>query len=200
VADASQQRRGPANCAAVGRLAHSHRGGRGERLQRDGGAARPGESAPQRDDAGGRGVARRVGDPGGDDVGRDAGAAPGPESGGERGRALDGDGGVEPGLAGSVGGVGDPEGVGREQGPTGSPRAESDAGRAGTGFWADFVLIPCRDGKVRRGSPKPEVFPLADGFPNRVGVLRGAGNAIVPQVAAEFVRAYLEVEAEGGVS
>ena len=27
---------------------------------------------------------------------------------------------------------------------------------------------------------------------NRVGTLRGAGNAIVPQVAAQFIRAYLE--------
>lgn len=30
-----------------------------------------------------------------------------------------------------------------------------------------------------------------------MGLLRGAGNAIVPQVAAEFVKAFLEVEAEG---
>jgi hypothetical protein len=27
-----------------------------------------------------------------------------------------------------------------------------------------------------------------------VGLLRGAGNAIVPQVAAEFIRAFLEAE------
>jgi hypothetical protein len=33
-----------------------------------------------------------------------------------------------------------------------------------------------------------------------VGLLRGSGNAVVPQVAAEFVRAFLEVEAEGGVA
>jgi DNA (cytosine-5)-methyltransferase 1 len=32
---------------------------------------------------------------------------------------------------------------------------------------------------------------LAHGVPNRVGTLRGAGNAIVPQVAAEFVRAVM---------
>ena len=30
-------------------------------------------------------------------------------------------------------------------------------------------------------------FPLAESIPNRVGLLRGAGNAIVPQVAAEFI-------------
>jgi hypothetical protein len=36
-------------------------------------------------------------------------------------------------------------------------------------------------------------FPLTNAkIPGRVGILRGAGNAIVPQVAAEFVAAYLE--------
>jgi hypothetical protein len=34
---------------------------------------------------------------------------------------------------------------------------------------------------------------LVDGLSRgRVGLLRGAGNAIVPQVAAEFVRVYME--------
>ncbi len=50
--------------------------------------------------------------------------------------------------------------------------------------------IPCRDGKWR--PTQPGLFPLAHGVPNRVGTLRGAGNAIVPQVAAEVVKAYLE--------
>jgi DNA (cytosine-5)-methyltransferase 1 len=36
---------------------------------------------------------------------------------------------------------------------------------------------------------EPLLFPLADGLPNRVGALRGAGNAIVPQVAAAFIKA-----------
>ena len=36
-------------------------------------------------------------------------------------------------------------------------------------------------------------FPLAPKLPGRLGLLRGLGNAIVPQVAAEFIRAYLEV-------
>jgi len=40
---------------------------------------------------------------------------------------------------------------------------------------------------------KPTLFPLADGLPGRVGLLRGAGNAIVPQVAAEFIKAYMEI-------
>ena len=40
---------------------------------------------------------------------------------------------------------------------------------------------------------EPALFPLADGFSNRVGTLRGAGNAIVPQVAAEFISAVMEI-------
>lgn len=32
---------------------------------------------------------------------------------------------------------------------------------------------------------------VADGIPGRVALLRGYGNAIVPQVAAEFVRAVM---------
>ena len=35
------------------------------------------------------------------------------------------------------------------------------------------------------------LFPLAPGLPNRVGALRGAGNSIIPQVAAEFIKAVL---------
>jgi hypothetical protein len=40
------------------------------------------------------------------------------------------------------------------------------------------------------------LFPLASGVKNRVVLLRGAGNAVVPQVGAEVIRAYLEVCAE----
>jgi DNA (cytosine-5)-methyltransferase 1 len=38
--------------------------------------------------------------------------------------------------------------------------------------------------------------PLVDGFPGRRGLIRGYGNAIVPQVAAAFIRAFLEAERE----
>lgn len=54
------------------------------------------------------------------------------------------------------------------------------------------VAAQCADG-ARRVSAQPDAFPLAHGVRNRMGILRGAGNAIVPQVAAAFVMAYLDV-------
>jgi DNA (cytosine-5)-methyltransferase 1 len=51
--------------------------------------------------------------------------------------------------------------------------------------------ILCRDGKTRQIPTEPALFPLANGISNRVGLLRGAGNAIVPQVAAEVIKAYM---------
>jgi DNA (cytosine-5)-methyltransferase 1 len=51
-------------------------------------------------------------------------------------------------------------------------------------------LVDCRDGKRR--PVEPGTFPLAHGIPGRVGLLRGYGNAIVPQVAAAFIKAYEE--------
>lgn len=60
-----------------------------------------------------------------------------------------------------------------------------------TGFWDDYGLAYCRDGKYRQIPTEPSLFPLANGLPNRVGILRGAGNAIVPQVGAEVIKAYM---------
>jgi DNA (cytosine-5)-methyltransferase 1 len=62
------------------------------------------------------------------------------------------------------------------------------------GFWSRYDLIPCLDGKARRTPPEPAFQPLAYGVPNRVGLLRGAGNAIVPEAAAEFICAWLSHE------
>ena len=76
---------------------------------------------------------------------------------------------------------------GRE-GTIGGPVAA--AGSNGT--WARAEYIECLDGKSR--PVEPGIFPLAHGVPNRVGTLRGSGNAIVPAVAEVFVRAAFDVE------
>jgi DNA (cytosine-5)-methyltransferase 1 len=77
-------------------------------------------------------------------------------------------------------------------------------------IWGGFDLIPCADGKARR--IESGTFPLAHGLPKgmvrggdpsipinpqataeaRVMRLKGYGNAIVPELAAEFIKAFLE--------
>ena len=56
--------------------------------------------------------------------------------------------------------------------------------------WNDCKLVPCTDGKTR--VTQSGLRPLAHGVPNRVGRLRAYGNAIVPQVAAEFISAFMD--------
>ena len=58
-------------------------------------------------------------------------------------------------------------------------------------FWEDSAVIYCRDGKYRPIPTEPALFPLVNGISNRVGILRGAGNAIVPQAAAEIIKAVM---------
>jgi len=53
------------------------------------------------------------------------------------------------------------------------------------------VALECADG-YRRASAQSDAFPVAHGVSARMGKLRGSGNAIVPQVAAAFIEAYLE--------
>lgn len=62
------------------------------------------------------------------------------------------------------------------------------------GFWSNADWLGCRDGKFR--PVETGTFPLANGIPARVGRLRGYGNAIVPQVAAEFIKAFMAAKAE----
>jgi len=119
----------------------------------------------------------------------------------------------------SAGGMGDTnltrlEGLGGNdcaagwQGQTGPATATGLHMRAleVNGFWRDADWLLCRDGKWR--PVEPGTFPLVDGAAarlgrvepgvarvassNRVGRLKGYGNAINAQVAAEFIRAYLE--------
>jgi len=68
--------------------------------------------------------------------------------------------------------------------------ADSDGINATDGVWRDPDWLLCRDGRWR--PVEPGTFPLADGIPGRMGLLRGYGNAIVPPLAAEFVTAFLE--------
>lgn len=73
----------------------------------------------------------------------------------------------------------------RAAGPTASP-GPVDA-------WSRFSVVHCTDGKARRFEPGS--FPLAHGVSGRVGLLRGYGNAIVPELAAEFIQAAEEASA-----
>lgn len=76
--------------------------------------------------------------------------------------------------------------LGQEPGRDQQDCAET-SGRCETGDVVDWIR--CSDGKAR--PVEPTIQPLAHGIPNRVGILRGAGNAIVPQVAAEVIKAYM---------
>jgi DNA (cytosine-5)-methyltransferase 1 len=124
---------------------------------------------------------------------------------------LAGDGGLQPG--GEHGQQPQDDGTAERMGhaPSGGRRVgghETQQGSGGHPFgsgWAASIAIPCADGKWRRvpggpDGPEPALFPLAHGIPGRVGMLRGAGNAIVPRLAAAFVHAYLETEREGILS
>lgn len=78
----------------------------------------------------------------------------------------------------------------RQAGLLNGAGAESESTNPHHSFWSDADWLGCRDGKFR--PVEPSTFPLANGIPERVGRLRGYGNAIVPQVAAEFVKAFIE--------
>ena len=77
---------------------------------------------------------------------------------------------------------------GRLRGP-GGPQCH--VGHDEDGYWESYEWVATSDGRQFR--VEPGVAPLAHGVPNRVGKLRAYGNAIVPQVAAEFIRAYMEI-------
>jgi DNA (cytosine-5)-methyltransferase 1 len=77
-----------------------------------------------------------------------------------------------------------------QQAGTETAWSSEDKWTFGESAWSRFSITPCLDGTLRRFEPGS--FPLADGLPGRVGLLRGYGNAIVPQVASEFIGAWLD--------
>lgn len=98
-------------------------------------------------------------------------------------------------ASGATGGLGNTEkhrerAFERESSPRGG--WQSAAGGSGLhGPWDDWELVgPDPQGKYRR--VKPGIRLLADGVPCRVAKLRAFGNAIVPPLAAEVVRAFME--------
>lgn len=60
----------------------------------------------------------------------------------------------------------------------------------GSSFWSDGGRIECSDGRSRPTAPIAR--RVDDGVPARVVLLRGYGNAIVPQVGAAYARSFLE--------
>ena len=96
-------------------------------------------------------------------------------------------------AAGSDSGVGDSDDT-RLQGQSmlaGSQCCKGTLGSSGSiDGWSDCGWIPCSDGVSR--PVEPGTHPLAHGISGRVGLLRGYGNAIVPEAAAAFIVAALE--------
>jgi DNA (cytosine-5)-methyltransferase 1 len=58
------------------------------------------------------------------------------------------------------------------------------------GFWSDAHWLYCTDNKYRPA--KSGIFPLAHGSSAKLVRLRGYGDAIVPEVAAAFIKAAVE--------
>ena len=84
-----------------------------------------------------------------------------------------------------------PEQLGHAEGERDANRRQRSGGGESNNAspWRDLLWLPCRDGKAR--PTQPGLQPLAHGVSARVGLLRGYGNAIVPQVAAEVIAAYM---------
>lgn len=65
---------------------------------------------------------------------------------------------------------------------------EDQHGHTGRGSAGSLEWIACPDGKSR--PVEPGICLLANGVPHRSSILHAFGNAIVPQVAAEFIKSY----------
>ena len=88
------------------------------------------------------------------------------------------------GLAGVEGAV-----IGELSGGYGEVYACSGLPDQDHGAWSNADWLLCRDGNFR--PVESGTFPLANGVPARVVRLRGYGNAIVPQVGAQFIRNFM---------
>ena len=170
-------------------MADAGQAGRGEHPQRDGQSLEPDERASCGRDAAGRG------DGGVADASALAGrchvsaSGYGSEAGREvwlqgAHRGSGGDGGV--GDAGEQRLAFSERLAGTESGAPGSTARQ---GPGGAGFWDDAEWRVGADGKARR--VEPGVCLLAHGVSNRVGKLRGLGNAIVAPLAALFIEAVM---------
>jgi DNA (cytosine-5)-methyltransferase 1 len=82
--------------------------------------------------------------------------------------------------------------VARSRAEKTAKRKTDVAGSAILSHWGQSIWLTGADGKSRRA--KPGLSLLAHGVPGRVGRLRAYGNAIVPQVAAEVIAAFMECE------
>ena len=112
---------------------------------------------------------------------------------------------------GNNSGLGDTNSGRREQAGHSQPESNSEAihrqsasGHSSAGPWSDFDIIRCVEptkepGRYveKRRRIESGTQPLAHGIPGRVAQLRGLGNAIVPQVAAEFIMATQEAMGAG---
>ncbi|CAB5223079.1 hypothetical protein UFOVP373_55, partial [uncultured Caudovirales phage] len=76
-------------------------------------------------------------------------------------------------------------------GDLGAGARNASASRPTNGHWRDADWLFCRDGKWR--PVEPGTFPLAHGSAQRVGRLRGYGNAIVAQAAQTFIESMMEI-------
>lgn len=68
---------------------------------------------------------------------------------------------------------------------------ERAGGTPPTGHWDEYEWIACADGKQRR--VKPGVHLLVNGSTARIPRIRASGNAIVPALAAEIIKAWMAV-------
>jgi DNA (cytosine-5)-methyltransferase 1 len=93
---------------------------------------------------------------------------------------------MRPSLSGAVSGMGNANDP-RSQGRGIDLREYTDKRIA----WSPSEFVSCTDGKTRRFESGS--FPLVNGATQRVGRLRAYGNCIVPQVAAEVIKAYMDV-------